>query len=213
MKRCVIIGGAEIHDYDRIRSRLSEDDYYIFCDSGLFHMDKLNITPNLIVGDFDSHENPCLPVETIVLPSEKDDTDTFYAIRKGLERGFDDFLLIGAVGGRMDHTLANISILLTLREKGKKASLIDDYSDMEFIGEKTVEIKDDCLYFSLLNLSGRSKGIYVENAKYPLNNAEIEYTYQYGVSNEVLPGKTARVRVSEGNLLLIRVYADIAGRL
>ncbi len=79
MKRCVIVGGADINNYEYIKSRLSEDDFIIFCDSGLKHLDSLQVTPGLIVGDFDSHDNPQLDVETIVLPCEKDDTDTFCA--------------------------------------------------------------------------------------------------------------------------------------
>lgn len=57
MKRCVIVGGAEIKNYDAVRQQLKEDDYNIFCDSGLLHLKALNIKPSLIVGDFDSHEN------------------------------------------------------------------------------------------------------------------------------------------------------------
>ena len=79
MKRCVIIGGAEIQAYAYIRSCLREDDFLVFCDSGLRHMEALKAKPDLIVGDFDSHCNPHLDVETIVLPHEKDDTDTMYA--------------------------------------------------------------------------------------------------------------------------------------
>ena len=67
MKRCVIVGGADIRNYDAAAGLLKPDDYVIFCDSGLKHMEKLGVKPGLIVGDFDSHENPKLPVETVVL--------------------------------------------------------------------------------------------------------------------------------------------------
>jgi len=105
MKRCVIVGGADIGSHEYIRDAICEEDYIIFCDSGLKHMDKLSVKPSLIVGDFDSHENPHLNVETIVLPCEKDDTDTVYAVKEAVQRGFDTFLLIGVIGGRLDHTL------------------------------------------------------------------------------------------------------------
>ena len=75
MSRCVIVGGADIRDYPRVKGYLRSDDFVIYCDSGLRHMAQLGAAPGLIVGDFDSHENPSLPVETIVLPCEKDDTD------------------------------------------------------------------------------------------------------------------------------------------
>ena len=94
MKRCVIVGGADIGRYDRIRAYLWADDFYICCDSGLNHREGLGIAPDLIVGDFDSYENPHLAAETMVLPCEKDDTDTVFAVKEALKRGFQDFLLI-----------------------------------------------------------------------------------------------------------------------
>ena len=204
MKRCVIVGGAGINNYDYIRSRLYADDYIVICDSGLRHLESLQVKPSLIVGDFDSHDNPHLDVETIVLPCEKDDTDTVFAVKEAIKRGFDDFLLIGVVGARLDHTLGNVSILLYLDSIGKKGIVIDDYSEMEIVSNEPAYIEDSYAFFSLLNVSGTAKGITIENAKYLLNNAEITCEYQYGVSNEVLPGKTAKVSILEGKLLLIK---------
>ena len=204
MKRCVIVGGAGINNYDYIRSRLCADDCIVFCDSGLRHLEPLEVKPSLIVGDFDSHDNPYLDVETIVLPCEKDDTDTVFAVKEAIKRGFDDFLLIGVVGARLDHTLGNVSILLYLDSIGKKGIIIDDYSEMEIVSNEPAYIEDSYAFFSLLNVSGTAKGITIENAKYLLNNAEITCEYQYGVSNEVLPGKTAKVSILEGKLLLIK---------
>ena len=128
--------------------------------------------------------------EVIALPREKDDTDTVFAAREAVRRGFDDFLLLGAAGGRLDHTL------------------VDDFSDMEVVGGREVLIGDSVPYFSLLNISGTARGVDITGAKYPLSGAEISADYQYGISNEVLPGQTAAVKVREGNLLLIRVYRD-----
>ncbi|MDE6280806.1 MAG: thiamine diphosphokinase [Oscillospiraceae bacterium] len=205
MKRCVIIGGADIRRYDRIRTHLHEDDFYICCDSGLKHREALGIVPNLIIGDFDSHENPYLDIETIILPCEKDDTDTVFAAKEALRRGFQDFLLVGVIGGRLDHTLGNVSILLMLDAQGRTASAVDDFSEMEIISNKPVKIDDRYAYFSLLNVTGIAQGITIKNAKYPLTNAEIKCEYQYGISNEVLPGMTAEVSLENGKLLLIKV--------
>lgn len=204
-KRCVIVGGAAINNYDFIRRKLCSGDFVIFCDCGLKHMEKLQVHPSLIVGDFDSHENPHLDVETIVLPCEKDDTDTVYAVKEAIKRGYDNFLLIGVVGARLDHTLGNISILLYLDSLGKKGYIIDDYSEMEIVSNVPTYINDSYSFFSLLNISGVAKGITIENAKYPLDNGEITCEYQYGISNEVLPHKTAMVSVGQGRLLLIKV--------
>ena len=205
MKRCVVVGGADINNYEYIRGCLREDDYNVFCDSGLKHIDSLRVKPNLIVGDFDSYENPNLDVETIVLPCEKDDTGTVFAVKEALKRGFDEFLLIGVIGARLDHTLGNVSILMYLDSLSKKGVIIDDYSEMEIVSKEPAFIEDSFAYFSLINVSGKAKGIVVENAKYSLDNAEITCEYQYGISNEVMKGKIAKVSVSDGQLLLVRV--------
>ena len=208
MKRCVIVGGADINNYEYIRSRFHADDFLIYCDSGLKHLDALRKKPDLIVGDFDSHENPHLNAETIVLPCEKDDTDTFFAVKEALRRGFDTFLLIGVIGARFDHSLGNISILLYLDAEKKKGIILDDYSEMELVSDTPVLIDDSFPWFSLLNITGTAKGVTVKNAKYPLCDAEITCRWQYGISNEVLPGKTAEVSVRRGELLLLKILHD-----
>lgn len=205
MRRCVVIGGADIGRYDRIRGYLREGDFYICCDSGLRHREGLGIVPDLIVGDFDSHEDPRMAVETIRLPREKDDTDTVFAVKEALSRGFGDFLLVGAIGGRLDHTLGNVSLLLMLDARGKTAAALDDFSELEAVSGSPARISSRYAYFSLLNISGTARGITVKNAKYPLENAEITCEYPYGISNEVLPGKTAEVTVGQGRLLLVKV--------
>ena len=208
MRRCVIIGGASIGDYDAVCRRLRPDDYVIYCDCGLRHMDGLGVEPDLIVGDFDSYSNPEYDTETIVLPCEKDDTDTVFAVKEALRRGFEDFLLIGVVGERLDHTLGNVSILLMLDSEGKEGTIIDDYSEMEIVSDRCEMpciIDDSYVYFSLINISGTARGVNIRGAKYTLENAEITCEYQYGVSNEVLTGCTAEVSVGEGRLLLVKV--------
>ena len=208
MRRCVIIGGASIGDYETVGAMLRPDDYVIYCDCGLRHMDGLGAEPDLIVGDFDSYSNPEFDAETIVLPCEKDDTDTVFAVKEALRRGFEDFLLVGVVGERLDHTLGNVSILLMLDSEGKKGTIIDDYSEMEIVSDrcgKPCIIDDSYVYFSLINISGTARGVTIRGAKYPLEDAEITCEYQYGISNEVLPGCTAEVSVGEGRLLLVKV--------
>lgn len=206
MNRCVIVGGADIFNYDRIKNKLKDDDFIIFCDSGLKHMSNLGATPSLIVGDFDSHDNPHLSVETIVLPCEKDDTDTVFAVKEAFKRGYTDFLLIGVVGARLDHTLGNLYILEYLDQLGLKGRILDDFSEMELVKDTPVLIEDSFSYFSVLNVTGTLQGINIENAKYPLQNASIQPGYQYGISNEVIHGKTASVKVAIGKGLLIKVF-------
>lgn len=206
MERCVIVGGADINDYAVVSARLRQDDFFVFCDSGLKHLSALGVRPGLIVGDFDSHDNPHLDVETIVLPRVKDDTDTVFAVKEALKRGYTDFLLLGAAGARLDHTLGNVSILLYLDSLGKRGMLVDDYSEMEIVSSKPARIEGSFAFFSLLNITGTASGITIRGAKYPLDGAEITCEYQYGISNEVLPGQTAEVSVQNGKLLLIKVF-------
>ena len=206
MRRCVIVGGADISNYDRIIAHIKSDDFVIFCDSGLKHMEKLAVKPSLIVGDFDSHENPKLDIETIVLPCEKDDTDTVFAVKEAIKRGYTDFLLIGVIGARLDHTLGNVYILEYLDEHGLKGKIIDDYSEMELVSREPAYIEDLYAFFSLINITGIAKGITIENAKYPLKDGEITCGYQYGISNEVISGKIAKVSIQDGKLLLIKNY-------
>ena len=208
MKRCVIVGGADIRKYSLVQEKHRADDYVIYCDSGLKHRQTLGAAPNLIVGDFDSHENPHLAVETIVLPCEKDDTDTVFAVKEALRRGFADFLLLGVVGGRLDHTLGNVAILMYLDSLGKKGRILDDYSEMEIVSGAPVSVGDGCAFFSLLSVGGSAQGVCITGAKYPLTDAEITCEYPYAVSNEVLPGHEAAVSVQSGRLLLIRVFRE-----
>lgn len=206
MKRCVIISAADIHNYKKIRTYFSADDFYIFCDGGLKHRKKLKVTPDLILGDFDSYKKPETSIETIQLPCEKDDTDTFYAVKEGIKRGFDSFLLIGVLGNRIDHSLCNLSALLYLDENNKSVLAIDDYGEMEIAGASEKTISDSFSFFSLMNIAGDASGITIKNAKYPLNDGEIKASYQYGISNQVLPGETAVVSVKKGKLLLTKIW-------
>ena len=205
MARCVIVGGAEIKDYESIKKHFRPDDFYIFCDGGLFHEKPLGVSANLIVGDFDSHEKPERECEIISLPRAKDDTDTFFAAKEALRRGYSDFLLIGVVGGRLDHTFGNLSILLMFHSKGANAMLIDDFSEMEIVDSTPKYIDDSYPYFSVINIDGSPRGITIEDALFPLQNADILPDYQYGISNEPIRGKRASVKVNSGQVLLIKV--------
>ena len=208
MNRCVIVGGAEIQNYEALREYFRPDDFFIYCDCGLKHEHNLEHAPDLIIGDFDSHERPeDSKCEVIVLPVVKDDTDTIYAVKEAMKRDFDEFIMIGAVGGRMDHTMGNIYALLMLANQGKHAEIIDDYSRMRIISAgETVRIKYGCKFFSLINITGHAKGIRITNAKYNLEDSEITSEYQYGISNEVLsPESESEVSLREGNLLLITI--------
>ena len=206
-RHALIFAAAPETDYSYIRAFLGEHpDALIACaDGGLRHARALGLHPDFMISDCDS-----MPEtegdEVIRLKPEKDDTDTMLALREGLRRGCDTFYLYGATGGaRLDHTLGNVSILLYLDSLGKKAEIVDDYSEMQIVSKDEVSIEDKYPFFSLLNITGCARGITIRDAKYPLDGAEITCEYQYGVSNEVLPGKTAKISVRDGKLLLIKI--------
>ena len=201
--RCVIVGGAEIKNYDLIKKYFEPDDFFIFCDCGLKHEKFLSVKPDLIIGDFDSHSKPEDLSNVIVLPVVKDDTDTIFAVKEAMKLGFEDFILTGVTGGRQDHNLGNIYALLMLANENKNALIIDDFSEIKIIKpNEKIKIKRGWKFFSLINIAGKAKGINISGAKYNLNDAEITSEFQYGISNEI-QGDYAEVSLREGFLLLI----------
>ncbi|WP_147614176.1 thiamine diphosphokinase [Treponema pectinovorum] len=206
MQRCVVVGAAKIVDYKRAISFFMEDDFFIFCDGGLAHCKNLCVEPDLIIGDFDSFEKPAINnVETITLPKEKNDTDTFFAVKEALRRGFKDFLLLGVIGERFDHSIVNASALFYLFKNKARACIVDDYSVMKIVGKEKTFIDTRCSYFSVLNIFGVAKGVFIKGSKYPLENEKLTPEYMYALSNEVLPDENPFVYVKHGNVLLVEV--------
>lgn len=216
-KRCVIVSAAPIHNYEKIKTFLASDDFYIFCDGGLYHQEKLDKKPDLIIGDFDSHKKPkssAVPESRIIeLPHRKDDTDTFFAVKEALKLGYKDFLLLGVIGARFDHSICNLSAMLYLYNRNCHAIMIDDFSEMQIVGQKDFEnnkpeakIYDSFSYFSLMNIAGNASGITIKGAEYNLENAAISTEYQYGISNKVPKGSIATVSVKNGCMLLVKIW-------
>ena len=126
MKRCVIFGGGQIGDPEQIKNLVRQEDYLICADSGYRHCVQLGFSPQLVLGDFDSYagvvQSDC---ELLRYPIEKDDTDTMLAVKQALQRGYERLVLVGMLGGRLDHTLANIQTLVYAVEHGAAAQIID----------------------------------------------------------------------------------------
>lgn len=209
MNRAVIVCGARIKDYDFVSSYFMEGDFFIYCDSGLVHEDrflsKVDTKADLIVGDFDSSEKPKRATEIIELPVMKDDTDSVYAIKEAIARGYKDILIVGGIGDRFDYSLVNAYALMLINDLGATGTIVDDYSEMKLIDNSvSAEIEPEWKYFSLIAISGTASGVTIKNAKYNLNKAKINPAYQYAISNEVAGKILARVSVEEGTLLLIK---------
>ena len=152
MSRCVILSACPVQP--ELKHLLRSDDFIIACDAGYRNCVRLGCKPDIIVGDFDSA--PCPQQDTddiVVLPHVKDDTDTEYAAKLAAQKGFDEVLLLGALGGRrVEHTLANLCTGLGLEQRGIRAALQDERSRITFVlpGESRSYPKEE--FFLLLGL-------------------------------------------------------------
>ena len=201
--RCVIITGGD--PTAGLSGLIRGDDFVIACDRGVGYAAKENVTPDLIIGDFDSYGGP-LPENVPVtrLPSEKDDTDTMAALRYAEERGFSEVLLACALGGkRFDHTVANLQTMAHGASAGLTVTLEGDGVRMICSGPATREIKkEEGAYLSLFAMSGEVSGVDLTGVKYPLSGGKLMSSFPLGVSNEWTEG-AARISHKSGILLIV----------
>lgn len=200
MKRCFIFAAGT---YYGMRERPEyPGDFVIAADAGYRICLREGITPQLLLGDFDSMEPPAEFPHLCRLPVEKDETDTMAAIRVGLERGCTDFWIYGGTGGRrLDHTLANLQALLFLRRRGARGWLYGDGFVWTVIENETLRIRKavDWGLFSAFCLGDRAEGVYEEGFQYPLEDAVLTPEFPLGVSNHILE-RSARITVGKGAL-------------
>ncbi|MEG2660548.1 MAG: thiamine diphosphokinase [Oscillospiraceae bacterium] len=183
MKRCIILAARPISV--QMREYCNEGDYVIAVDAGYENARTLCLTPNLYVGDFDSADVPKNAVNVMRLPSEKDETDTYYAAQKAVGEGFTDVLILGGMGGRFDHTLANMSTLLYLAKNKVNAIMADENNEISVLlpGSYDISPKDD-FFLSFYPIEPVAKGVTIKHVKYPIENAEIKNTFPICTSNE-----------------------------
>ena len=183
MKKALIITGGYIN-LEKVRNFNLDASIVLAADSGYSSAKKLNITPDIILGDFDSlKERISTSAEIIKVPAEKDETDTMLACNIAIERGADELLILGGTGGRADHFLANVFFLEALAEKGIKATLTDGENTLYIVKDETVKVKNSGGYFSVFALD--SCGVSLTGCKYPLVNYALNRTNPFAVSNEV----------------------------
>lgn len=199
MAVCYVVGAGECNELNIIKC---SNDILIAADAGLKHLEKAGVKPDCIIGDFDSlGKNPEGENVTVLKP-EKDITDMHAAVNKGIEMGFDSFVLYGATGGRLDHTLANIQLIASLAERGLNAEIIDGKTVIKAICNSGVEFSEEYSgYVSVFAHSDICKGVTVKGLKYELDNAELKNTFALGVSNEFI-GMRSCVSVENGTLIV-----------
>lgn len=207
MNRCVIIGAAPMADPLWICSRLRAGDWVLAADGGYQSARAAGITPALLVADFDSFPGgraAVLPdTEVAVLPTHKDQTDTLAAVEIAYSRGFREYLLLGCLGGRLDHTIANIQVMASLTARGCRVTLQDERNRVTLWepGEHELPFEENG-GFSLLAYDPQVTGVTIRQAAYPLTNAVLTSDFPLGVSNAFLPGQPALISIKTGRLLV-----------
>lgn len=207
MRECAVFAGGVIENPEFIDKEelLNSCDYIICADGGYRYAEKLGIVPDLFVGDFDSYSGE-LPKGIKVHKSvpEKDDTDTLLAVREAIEAGCGKIRLYGALGARIDHTLANIQTMIFAHNRGCELKIIDETNEMSLqgAGERSY-IRREGWYFSLFAVVGNAVISSCRGVKYPIENYEMTPGFPIGVSNEITAEK-AVLCVESGLVLAVR---------
>jgi thiamine pyrophosphokinase len=173
-------------------------------DGGYAIAEAAGLVPDLVIGDFDSLRGDVAPgVDTERLPAEKDDTDTMLALKRGFDMGFRDFLIVGGLGGRFDHSLANIQALSYCLDMKGRAVIADGGNIAMMTDDAALRLeRREGFYFSLFSWSESCEGLCVDGAKYPLDGYRLTRDDPLGVSNEFLAGP-ALIRKKAGRLLIV----------
>lgn len=204
MKRCVILGAAPVKEPGELTALLRPDDWFIAADGGLALAQALGVRPAVLVADFDSGREPAAgPIEIHRLPVEKDWTDTMAATMLALERGYRNFLLLGCIGGRFDHTMANLATMQYIVSRGGQVMMADTCNRIQLLGPGDYEIQPmNGWKLSLFPFGGKASGITLRQVKYPLTDAVLNPEDSIGVSNEFLDCP-AGISLGNGHVLLI----------
>ena len=214
VKRIIIFANGDLPNKEKARALLRDDDFIIAADGGTRHALALGFTPNIIIGDLDS-----LPVnfepsilrqaqdnafngEIIQFPKDKNETDLELAIQHALTLNPEQIIILAALGGRMDQTLGNISLLSDTRLSTFDLRLDDGIEEVFFCRDESTIKGSNGDIVSLIPWQGEVTGIVTTSLKWSLQN-EILYPHKTrGISNEMI-GDTAIIQINSGLLLII----------
>lgn len=205
-QECMIIGAAPVRN-NRIFKEFDPKNYYVICaDAGYETALKLGISPDLIVGDFDSAKRkPNGEINCVALPVEKDVTDTMFAVTKGFSMGFRSFVLVGCLGGaRFDHSLANLEVLQYIQEHGGHGILADDTTKLFLIHDERLRVtRMKGAVVSVFPYNGPSCTVSYTGMQYPLTHEALTCGgTPMGVSNRIMEDP-AEIRVHAGTALVV----------
>ena len=209
-RRCVIIT-ARVEGTIAAVLRIRADDFVICADGGYDRAAAEHIEPAAILGDFDSiNAVPRAAQGTRVLgfPSEKDDTDTLLALKYGLEAGFRDFVVVGGLNGRFDHSFANLQTASHCLDRGGRIWLADATNKATLTDAEVFVLQpEEGFYFSLFSWTESCRGVRIENAKYDIRDIRLTQSFPLGVSNEFKEGPVT-IRKESGRLLIVLSRKD-----
>jgi len=200
MATCYVVGAG---DFTARGFTPVPGDLVIAADAGYDAMIAIGMKPDLLVGDFDSLAVRPADVPLRVFPAEKDDTDTGLALSEGWARGYRDFTLYGADGGRVDHYLANLALLGSLSRRGAHAKLVGTAFDVYALTDGTLVLpqREQGTVVSVFCHGECAEGVTLKGLKYPLHLATLTCDHPLGVSNEIVK-PVASVTVVKGTLLV-----------
>ncbi len=203
-KRAVIVAAGEIKNTDIIGKNALCDDFLIAADAGFVKCIEAGNKPDLLIGDFDSFDKPDTDSEIIALSPIKDCTDTEFCVNEAFKRGFSEILIIGGLGGRNDHSFANLSLLACFKQRGVNVMLIDENHRIYALKDESRTVANNKQYVSVFAYAG-SCTVTLEGFFYPLKNYILSpYQGGFGTSNEIV-GETGKITVSDGLALVMEV--------
>lgn len=207
--RALIVLGGDAPGRALLSRCMGESDLTIAADRGLEALDAAGLAPDLLVGDMDSVDPAVLAryegrVPERRLCAVKDDTDGVDALDLAVARGAEEITLLGALGGRLDHALANLMLLVRAHRRGAWAQILTERDRIVRVDGRLSLSGAVGDTVSLLPL-GEARGVTLEGFFYPLQDATLTSDYPLGVSN-VVTGDPARVRVTQGDLLLFHRF-------
>lgn len=211
MNTLIICGGEINLTLLKEMYQVKKPEMIIAVDKGLEALHALNITPNHIVGDFDSvnqtilayYQNHSGVIQHPYQP-KKDNTDTDIALNLAIDLQSSHITIIGALGNRMDHSLANIHILVNALEAHIPCEIIDTHNRIYLVNNSHNIKKEEAYgkYISLIPLTSLVEGLTLTGFQYPLANATLSFGKSLGVSNEIT-NTTASIQLKKGILIVI----------
>lgn len=200
-RRCVIFTARCEGDPAAACGELRADDLILCADAGYRYARALGLKPDLVIGDFDSAEVP-RGEAVLRYPVMKDDPDTMLCAKYALEMGIGDFRIVGGLGGRLDHTLANLQTLAYLAGRGARAAMCDGNTRVQAVCGGGLRVERTPGKLSVFALGGRCEGVYIRGAKYELENAVLEPDVPLGMGND-FAADAAEIGAARGTLLIV----------